>query len=169
MMNGIAAVQMGQTAVEKLNAKNEKEDFGSVGNRIDYATKMGVHLKKSSAKDAFVSTAGLAATVGATAAVAKSKTLQNKIGALGKKLLSTNAAKSVKKDLGEIATKAAPFAKKALDIFIALPKPAKAVLGIGVALTSLASLHTNTKSMVEAGQIKQEALTNAKIQKAFNA
>ena len=35
-------------------------------------------------------------------------------------------------------------------------------------LNQIGTIASNTKSMVEAGQIKQEALTNAKIQKAFN-
>ena len=137
------------------------DDKGSVGNRIEYTGKQTWNFYKNLWKvnaDTFV---GMAATVGATAAVAKSKTAQNVLTKGFQALKNSNFVKEISKEV-------TPYAKKGLTMLKALPGPAKAVLAVGTILTTFAVNRTQNKMLVKAGQIDQEYTDKAKLQQQLS-
>lgn len=144
------------------------EDKGSIGNRLEYAVKQGFGLRATMVKDSFATTAGIAASVGAAAAVAKSKTAQNILTKGFQAAKNSSAGQKVVTALKDIAATAAPYAKKALGWFKALPAPAKAVLAAGVVLTGIVSNNIRTKGIYNAGKLDQEYTDKAKLQKQLS-
>lgn len=132
--------------------------LGSTGNKIEHSIAQTKNMLKTSYKDRFVSTASLAATAGATAIVAKSKTAQEFLTNGFKEIASSNIGKGI----SEIAESCKPYAKKALDSFKALPKPAKVVLGVGVAITGAVSQAIRNKGLYTNGKIYQQHVDKAK-------
>ena len=144
------------------------DDKGSVGNRIEYTGKQTWNFYKNLWKakaDTFV---GMAATAGATAAVAKSKTAQNVLTSCFQALKNSNFAKEIHKEVAPLVAEVAPFAKKGLTMLKALPGPAKAVLAVGTILTTFAINRTQNKMLVKAGQIDQEYTDKAKLQQQLS-
>lgn len=160
-MNSIATVL---TVNPKVASKQENTK-GSIGNRVEYAAKQGAHLYKTKMKDQFIATAGLAATAGATAAVAKSSTAQNAIVNAGKKILNNE---SVKNALTKASDFVKPYATKALTFVKSNPKAAAAmavVASAGYLITSIAVRNNEVKGIYEAGKIDQEYTDKAKVDK----
>ena len=154
------------TLGEKI--QNKMEEKGSVGNRLEYSVKQGVNFRKGLMKDAFVSAAGISASVGGAAIVSKSKTAQKFIGNLATKFKNTNFAKKCTSGLKDVYETAKPYLEKAAKWIIALPKPAKAVLAAGVALTGIISNINRNKIMYDAGKLYQEYTDKAKLQKLIS-
>lgn len=160
-MNSIAAAL---TVNPKATLKQENTK-GSIGNRVEYGVKQGAHFYKTMAKDRFISAAGLAATAGATAAVAKSKTAQNAIINAGKKILNND---SVKNTLSEVSNFVKPYAAKALTFVKSNPKAAAAMAVVGTAgclLTDMIARYNRNKAIYKAGKIDQEYTDKAKVDK----
>lgn len=151
------------TIASKVQEGNEKS--GSIQNKIKYSGKLYANLRKSQAKDAFVTTAGVAASVGAAAVVAKSKTAQNVIKKGVNAVLSSNIATKAKGVAKEVAGFVAPYAKKAARWVMGLPGPAKVVLGAGVVLTAIASKFVQNNYLVNNGKILKEMEVSAKLEK----
>lgn len=123
-----------------INANNKTaEGINKHINKNSEALARTSNMMKGIQKDNFTKAAGLAATAGATAAVAKSKTAQNILSQSFEQIKNSKFGTNIAKQCKELADEAKPYAKKALDAFKNLPKPAKAVLGVGVALTGVAS------------------------------
>ncbi len=160
-MNSIAAAFVSPA----LLASKQENTKGSIGNRVEYGIKQGAHLYKTMAKDRFISAAGLAATAGATAAVAKSKTAQNAIINAGKKILNND---SVKNTLSEVSNFVKPYAAKALTFVKSNPKAAAAMAVVGTAgclLTDMIARYNRNKAIYKAGKIDQEYTDKAKVDK----
>ena len=152
------------TVNPKAAAKQENTK-GSIGNRVEYGLKQGAHLYKTRVKDQFIATAGVAATAGATAAVAKSKTAQNAIINAGKKILNNE---SVKNTLSEVSNFVKPYATKALTFVKSNPKAAAAMAVVattGALITNLVANKNRVKGIYEAGKIDQEYTDKAKVDK----
>ena len=132
---------------------------------MEYGVKQGAHFYKTRVKDQFIATAGLAATAGATAVVAKSSTAQNAIVNAGKKILNNESVKNALTKAGDFV---APYAKKALTFVKSNPKAAAAmavVASAGYLITDIALRHNQTKGIYEAGKIDQEYTDKAKVDK----
>ncbi len=146
-------------------ASKQENTKGSIGNRVEYGLKQGAHLYKTRVKDQFIATAGVAATAGATAAVAKSKTAQNAIINAGKKILNNE---SVKNTLSEVSNFVKPYATKALAFVKSNPKAAAAMAVVattGALITNLVANKNRVKGIYEAGKIDQEYTDKAKVDK----
>ena len=139
-------------------------DKGSIGNRIEHSVEQTKNMVKTQFKDQFVSAAGVAGSIGAAAAVSKSKTAQNFISKyISKGLNGIKNNKVIKDTVEELS----PYIKKCADKFKALPTPAKVVLGIGLVLTTAVSNLIRTKGIYDAGKIDQEYIDKAKLQNAL--
>lgn len=161
-MNSIAAAAL---TVNPKAASKQENTKGSIGNRVEYGLKQGAHLYKTKMKDQFITTAGVAATAGATAAVAKSKTAQNAIINAGKKILNNE---SVKNTLSEVSNFVKPYATKALTFVKSNPKAAAAmavVASAGYLITDIAVNINRNKAIYKAGKIDQEYTDKAKVDK----
>ena len=77
---------------------------------------------------------------------------------MGKKVLNSKIVKDCAKSLK-------PYAIKVKNWISALPKPAKAVLGAGLALTAIISGNNQARTMYNAGKIDQEYTDKANMQK----
>ena len=77
---------------------------------------------------------------------------------MGKKVLNSKIVKDCAKSLK-------PYATKVKNWISALPKPAKAVLGAGLALTAIISGNNQARTMYNAGKIDQEYTDKANMQK----
>ena len=149
-LSSMSCVMVGKNLVQ--------DDKGSIGNRLEYSVKQGINYQKGLVKDTFTTAAGIAGSVGAAVAVSKSKAAQDAIKNLGKKVADTKIVKDCAKTLK-------PYVAKAKNWVSALPKPAKAVLGAGLALTAVISGNNQAKTMYNAGKIDQEYTDNANMQK----
>lgn len=148
----------------KATSKQENTK-GSFANRTECKMKQVANFTKTYYKDQFITTAGLAATAGATAAVAKSKTAQNAIANVGKKILSNE---SVKNTLSEVSNFVKPYATKALTFVKSNPKAAAAMAVVattGALITNLVANKNRVKGIYEAGKIDQEYTDKAKVDK----
>lgn len=132
----------------------------SIRNKREHTIKQVLHAKQTQAKDTFATVAGVAGSIGAAAAVSKSKTAQNFISKYISKVKNSNAVKNTIKEL-------TPYIKKGADKFKALPTPAKVVLGAGLVLTTAVSNLIRTKGIYDAGKIDQEYIDKAKLQNAL--
>ena len=136
----------------------------SIRNKREHTIKQVLHAKQTQAKDTFATVAGVAGSIGAAAAVSKSKTAQNFISKyISKGLNGIKNNKVIKDTVEELS----PYIKKSTDKFKALPTPAKVVLGIGLVLTTAASNLIRTKGIYDAGKIDQEYIDKAKLQNAL--
>lgn len=159
---GITATSLAaQSLTEKIDSKNEK---GSIGNRIEHGAKQYLNLRKTIIKDEFALAGGIAATAGATALTAKSKTVQSFLSKGAKAISNKLKCSDTIKD---IASEVTPYLKKGAEMFKALPTPAKAVLGAGLVLTSIVANQVHAKGIYEAGKIDQEYTDKAKLQKTL--
>ena len=141
--------------------QQKAEEKGSIGNRLEYSIKQAWNFRKTQYKDAFLSTAGAAASVGLATGVAKSTTAQNVL----KEAFNGFKNSGFGKACAEMAAELAPCAKKALTWAKALP--AKAVLGAGLLATTIISNVVRTKGIYKAGKIDQEYTDKAKLQKTL--
>ena len=132
----------------------------SIRNKREHTIKQVLHAKQTQAKDTFATAAGVAGSIGAAAAVSKSKTAQNFISKYISKVKNSNAIKNTIEELS-------PYIKKCANKFKALPTPAKVVLGIGLVLTTAVSNLIRTKGIYDAGKIDQEYIDKAKLQNAL--
>ena len=136
----------------------------SIRNKREHTIKQVLHAKQTQAKDTFATVAGVAGSIGAAAAVSKSKTAQNFISKyISKGLNGIKNNKVIKDTVEELS----PYIKKCADKFKALPTPAKVVLGAGLVLTTAASNLIRTKGIYDAGKIDQEYIDKAKLQNAL--
>lgn len=136
----------------------------SIRNKREHTIKQVLHAKQTQAKDTFATVAGVAGSIGAAAAVSKSKTAQNFISKyISKGLNGIKNNKVIKDTVEELS----PYIKKCANKFKALPTPAKVVLGIGLVLTTAASNLIRTKGIYDAGKIDQEYIDKAKLQNAL--
>ena len=136
----------------------------SIRNKREHTIEQVLHAKQTQAKDTFATVAGVAGSIGAAAAVSKSKTAQNFISKyISKGLNGIKNNKVIKDTVEELS----PYIKKCADKFKALPTPAKVVLGIGLVLTTAASNLIRTKGIYDAGKIDQEYIDKAKLQNAL--
>ena len=136
----------------------------TIRNKREHTIKQVLHAKQTQAKDTFATVAGVAGSIGAAAAVSKSKTAQNFISKyISKGLNGTKNNKVIKDTVEELS----PYIKKCANKFKALPTPAKVVLGIGLVLTTAASILIRTKGIYDAGKIDQEYIDKAKLQNAL--
>jgi hypothetical protein len=98
---------------------------------------------KGMQKDAFVSSVGAGATIATTAAVANSKNAQKVLSQsfkpIKKAFCKSKFGKSAIETCKELADVAKPLIESGTKWVKNLPKPAKAILGIGTAITALAS------------------------------
>ena len=170
-MNSIAqATGKSVTTITDM-AKKAEEEKGSIGNRLEYGVKQAFLLKQTAAKDALVTTAGLAATGAAAGAVANSETAQNAIINTTKKVLNNS---TVKKALTEVKDTVGPYASKIgkrIGAYIAFnPKGAAAIAGViaaGTLITNMVSRHIRGKGIYEAGKLDQQYTDKAKLEKVL--
>ena len=94
-------------------------------------------------KDAFVSSVGAGATIATTAAVANSKNAQKVLSQsfkpIKKAFYKSKFGKRAIETCKGLADEAKPLIESGAKWVKNLPKPAKAILGIGTAITALAS------------------------------
>ena len=154
------------TSAEKMATNKEK--CGSVKNAMKYGTKQYVNSSKTLLKDAFVTTTGLAVSVGAAKAVSKSETAQKAVQKVIQKGLDLVKNSNFSKDVLELAEKATPYLTKATKWVGALPTPAKAVLAAGAVVTGIASNLIRAKGMLNKGEINKEMEISAKLERQQN-
>ena len=159
----ITSLATQETLAEKMTGIDLKNK-GTVGNRIDNRIEHSKNLLKSELKADAVLLTGGALSVGAAAGVSKSKTLQDGLAHGFKKIANTNFGESFAKALKQTGNDLAPYAEKAIDWVVELPKPAKAVFVAGTFLTSAALRLVNNKYFVKMGQIDQKYTDRAKMQ-----
>lgn len=136
----------------------------SIRNKREHTIKQVLHAKQTQAKDTFATVAGVAGSIGAAAAVSKSKTAQNFISKyISKGLNGIKNNKVIKDTVEELS----PYIKKCANKFKVLPTPAKVVLGIGLVLTTAASNLIRTKGIYDAGKIDQKYTDRAKLQQTL--
>ena len=157
----MAGVGTTQTLAQKQGI--DMSNKGSFGNRMQCAGEQYVNMKKGLVKDELTLAAGGAATIAATAGVAKSKSAQN---------ILTKGFESIKntkfgKVCADLASEATPYVKKGVDWVKNLPKPAKAVLAAGTAITALFLSNNDYKTGIKAGQIDQKYTDKAKLEKVL--
>ena len=149
-----------KAATCKTLAGTTIESKGSIGNQIECTNEQVKEFNKYRTKTGLTMAGGVAVTAGATAAVAKSKTLQNGInkfmGRIGEELSNSKTFK-------EIGDFCKPLASKAADTFKNLPKPAKAVLIAGGTLVGLITNAQANNAQFKAGQIDQKYTDKAKL------
>jgi len=160
---GTTAILSKNSIAEKIKQNSEK--CGSIKNVTKYGFKQYANIRKTQAKDAFVTTAGLAATVGAAAVVSKSAGAQNLIQKGLDYVKNSNIAQQTVTAVKEIAKKAAPYLTKAATWVGDLPAPAKAVLVGGTLITAIASNIIRNKGMQQQGAILKEMEISAKLEK----
>ena len=155
---------MENLAVNAMRPFLSTDSKESIRNKREHTIKQVLHAKQTQAKDTFTTVAGVTGSIGAAAAVSKSKTAQNFISKyISKGLNGIKNNKVIKDTVEELS----PYIKKCANKFKALPTPAKVVLGIGLVLTTAASNLIRTKGIYDAGKIDQEYIDKAKLQNAL--
>ena len=127
-----------------------------LGNRIEHAGARFVNYEKTNLKDALFTTAGVAASVGTAALIAKSPTVQNLITKGATKLAGTSFAKTAIGELSKAASTVTPWITKAASWLKALPTAGKIALGVGLLATAIGSRIIRNKGIKEAGKIEQK-------------
>lgn len=165
-MSIVQGAVTGKSLAELVSGKSKENnnDKGSIGNRLEYATKQTFGLRRMMIKDELALTAGVAGSAGAAALVSKSKTAQNFITKGFETVKNSNFGKEAVKLTKSVAESAAPYVKQGASWIQALPKPAKAVLGAGLAITALVCNSITNKGVYDAGKLDQEYTDKAKLQ-----
>lgn len=137
--------------------------INEASNKTNEKLQRGLNMQKGIQKDAFVTSAGVAATVGATVGVAKSETAQKVLSQSFKPIKeafnNSNFGKNLINTCKEVADKAKPLLEQGVKWVKNLPKPAKAILGIGTAITAIASGIVHKQTEMKDKQIIREYAT----------
>lgn len=143
------------SANNKLTGKMNK-----ASNKANETLSRRLNKQKGLQKDAFVTSAGVVATVGAAAGVAKSTTVQKVLSESFKPIKDAFSNSNFGKDLingcKNLADEAKPFLEQGAKWVKNLPKPAKAILGIGAGLTALASTIVQAQTRKNDTEIAKE-------------
>lgn len=152
-ITGATAASLNEALLEKSPLSSK----GSIGNKVEYMGETMKEFKKFQLKSGLTLAGGAAVTAAATTGVAKSKKAQEIVKKFGKKILDN---KYVQKGLDEVK----PLTTKATSYIKKLPKPAKAVLAAGAALTALIVSNQAGKTERNLGKIDQKYTDKAKVQ-----
>ena len=129
-------------------------------NKVNEHLQRSLNLQKGIQKDAFVTSAGTAATIGATVATAKSGKVQEVLSESFKPIKeafsNSNFGKEAIKTCSDVAETAKSVLKEGTNWVKNLPKPAKAILGIGTAVTAIASTIVHRQTEMKDNQIIRE-------------
>lgn len=149
MLNTSLATVMTENAINANNNLTGK--IVKTNNKANENLSRVTNKQKGLQKDTFVNLAGTAATLGTTAAVANSKKAQKVLSQsfkpIKKAFCDSKFGKSAIETCKGLADEAKPFVQSATTWVKNLPKPAKAILGIGTAVTAIASgiVHAQTR------------------------
>ena len=151
---------------------NATSKIAKNSNKTNEALSRAVNKQKGLQKDVVTLSVGTAATLGTTAAVANSKKAQKVLSQsfkpIKKAFCDSNFGKEVVSTCKEIADFAKPTFEAGAKWVKNLPKPAKAILGIGTAVTALASTIVQTKTRINDTQIaKEHAKKEAMIEQQY--
>ena len=158
---------LGAPGLALKKAQEKAEEKGSIKNQFERSVAQTKNRVKSGLKTDVVCISGTAASIGAAAAIKKSRMLQDLIG---------NATEALKqnptvKRATEVATKEVKklasheYVQKATTWVKTLPKPAKAAMAAGLTLTTIVLNVINNKRIYNAGKIDQEYADKAKVEK----
>ena len=150
----------------KIKEQNEKS--GSIQNKAKYALKQYGNFKMYQIKDTFTTVAGIGASAGAAAVVAKSKTAQGLVQKGLDAIKNSNFTQTALRETKKLAKVLAPYANKVDKWVSALPPQAKAVLVAGIGLTEIVSNLNRNKLLIKSGEINKEMEISAKLEKQEN-
>ena len=170
MLNTALATVMTENAIKANNNYTSKVAKNS--NKMNEALARTTNKQKGLQKDTFVTAAGTAATIGATVAVKNSKKAQKVLTQsfkpIKKAFCESNFGKEVIKSCKDVAGVVKPALQDGAKWVKNLPKPAKAILGIGPAVTALASTIVQTKTRMNDTEIaKDYAKKEAQIEQQY--
>lgn len=161
MLGSPLATVMTEAQISANNKLTGK--INEASNKTNEKLQRGLNMQKGIQKDAFVTTAGVAATVGATAGVAKSKTAQKVLSESFKPIKdafsNSNFGKNLIDGCKNFANEAKPLIEKGASWVKNLPKPAKAILAIGTTITAIASGIVHKQTEMKDKQIIREYAT----------
>lgn len=149
---------LGYSASIKNLAGDELGDKGALANKIEYVNEEMKNFRNYALKSGLTMVGGTAVTAAATVGVKNSKTAQDVLSKVGNAIKESKFAKNISEELK-------PLGEKLVSGFKNLPKPAKAVLFAGAAITSLILSRQDRQMVFKSGQIEQEYTDKAKMDK----
>ncbi len=165
MITPSLATVMTENAIKVNNNMTSKVAKNS--NKTNEALSRAANKQKGLQKDTVTLSVGSAATLGATAAVANSKKAQKVLTQsfkpIKKAFCDSKFGKEMVETCKDLAETAKPIFETGAKWVKNLPKPAKVILGVGGAVTALASTIVQTKTRIKDTEIakdyaKKEAL-----------
>ncbi|MBR5303368.1 MAG: hypothetical protein IKU37_00905 [Candidatus Gastranaerophilales bacterium] len=170
MLNTSLATMGAESAIKTNNAITGK--IVETNNKRNESISRYKNTCKGMQKDTFVTSVGAGATIATTAAVANSKKAQKVLSQsfkpIKKAFCDSKFGKEVINTCKGLADEAKPLIESGAKWVKNLPKPAKAILGIGTAVTAIASgiVHAQTRKKDEQ-IIREYTKKEAMIQQQF--